>query len=164
LAPVIEHEGAPTLVVIAVDITERATGEIERRKLAQASKTKDELLANMSHELRTHLNAILGLSEALLEEVYGTLTEKQRASLNLIEQGGGPLFAIINDILDLARLESGKVELSLEPVDLRRIGDQAIAFVRDAAEAKRITLTSHFEPDLPMQRGDATRLRQVLVN
>src|SRR6185436_2338239 len=88
-------------------------------ELARAAVLKDEFLANMSHELRTPLNAILGLSEALQEEVYGPLTARQLNTLQNIEQSGRHLLALINDILDLAKVEAGKIELEYESLDIQ---------------------------------------------
>ncbi|VAW37632.1 hypothetical protein MNBD_CHLOROFLEXI01-5346, partial [hydrothermal vent metagenome] len=97
-------------------------------KLAKALRTKDEFLANMSHELRTPLNAILGKTEILSEGIHGTITEKQAASLQVIEESGRHLLKLINDILDLAKIEAGKVQLDIQPVSLAHLSERALQF------------------------------------
>ncbi|MCB0153056.1 MAG: sensor histidine kinase, partial [Caldilineaceae bacterium] len=98
------------------DITARREAEqalVQAKDVAEsAARAKDEFLAVMSHELRTPLNSIMGLSEALLEEVYGPLTERQQRSLRMIAAGGGRLSEIVSDVLDLSRLEAGAIELA----------------------------------------------------
>jgi PAS domain S-box-containing protein len=133
-------------------------------ELARATRLKDEFLANMSHELRTPLNAILGLSEALLEEVYGTLTDKQRKSLVTIEQSGNHLLELINDILDLSKIESGKMELQVELTNLAQVCDSSLTFIKQQAHKKQIKLGSRISPDLGEIELDKRRIHQVLIN
>lgn len=133
-------------------------------ELARAARLKDEFLANMSHELRTPLNSILGLSEILLEEVFGSLTERQRQFLQTIEQSGEHLLALINDILDLSKIESGKVAIELGSVALDSVCQSSLNFVKEQARHKEIQLTYQIEQPLLEIEADERRLIQVLVN
>lgn len=133
-------------------------------ELARATRLKDEFLANMSHELRTPLNAILGISEGLLEEVYGCLNEHQRKAIGTVEKSGTHLLALINDILELAKIESGKLELNLSLVPLRNLCDSSLNVVRLIAQKKQIQLTEEI-PEVPYAvQVDDVRMRQVLIN
>ncbi|MEQ8383967.1 MAG: PAS domain S-box protein [Coleofasciculus sp. A1-SPW-01] len=133
-------------------------------ELAHATRLKDEFLANMSHELRTPLNAILGLSESLQEEVYGEITEKQRKSLATIEKSGRHLLELINDILDLAKIESGKLELNLTAVRISQLCDASLSLIKPLALDKNITLSGNIAAGLGTILGDERRLQQVLIN
>lgn len=133
-------------------------------ELARAARLKDEFLANMSHELRTPLNSILGLSEVLLEEVFGNLTDRQRQFLQTIEQSGRHLLNLINDILDLSKIEAGKIELELGSVDLHSICLSSLRFLREQAQHKQIQLTYHVDERIAEIEADERRLLQVLVN
>ncbi len=137
----------------------RANAELER-----ASRAKDEFLANMSHELRTPLNSILGLSESLLEQRRGPLNEQQQNSLRIIESSGQHLLELINDILDLSKIEAGMFNIHLEPVSVDDTCRSCLAFVQDPAARKSITLT--YTNDAPAARilADPRRLKQMLVN
>ncbi|HEY9649981.1 MAG TPA: response regulator, partial [Coleofasciculaceae cyanobacterium] len=133
-------------------------------ELARATRLKDEFLASMSHELRTPLNAILGLSEALQEEVYGSLTERQRKSLTTIEKSGQHLLELINDILDLSKIESGKLDLQLSPVSLPSLCESSLTFIKQQAHQKTIKLNYKITEGVEEVEVDERRLRQVLVN
>ncbi len=161
--------------VLVYDITERKQAEerlkesnerisLANAELARATRLKDEFLANMSHELRTPLNAILGLSEALQEEVYGELTPKQSRSIATIEQSGKHLLELINDILDLSKIESGKMELQLVSVPIETLCESSLTFVRQQAQQKAIALKSHIAEGIEKIEVDERRMRQVLVN
>jgi PAS domain S-box-containing protein len=160
---------------LVYDITERKQAEAQLREsnerislanaeLARATRLKDEFLASMSHELRTPLNSILGLSEALQEEVYGELTQRQRKSLATIEQSGKHLLELINDILDLSKIESGKMALQISPVSLENLCQSSLTFIKQQAHQKQIALECHITPGLEEIAADERRLRQVLVN
>jgi signal transduction histidine kinase/CheY-like chemotaxis protein len=142
------------------------TRELERanRELTRAARLKDEFLANMSHELRTPLTAVLGLAEALRDRVYGELNEKQIRALETIERSGAHLLALINDILDISRIEAGKLELEILPVSPAGVCEAGLRMVRGAAEKKRVTLVSRLEADPGAFPADERRLRQILVN
>ena len=130
-----------------------------------ASRAKSQFLANMSHELRTPLNAILGFSEVLERGIAGSLNDRQTEYAGLIHQSGQHLHNIINDILDLAKVDAGKFELHEEAgVDGRQIAQASIALVRDHAETGHIRLSSDIHDDLPRLIADGTRLKQILLN
>ncbi|MDX2215160.1 MAG: response regulator [Oculatellaceae cyanobacterium bins.114] len=133
-------------------------------ELARAARLKDEFLANMSHELRTPLNSILGLTEVLLEEVFGSLSDRQRQFLQTIEQSGQHLLALINDILDLSKIESGKMKIELGSVSLDSVCHSSLNFVREQARYKEIRLTCTIDATISEIEADERRLMQVLVN
>jgi PAS domain S-box-containing protein len=159
----------------ARDITEKRTAEIAMRQLHegltranaeldQAGRLKDEFLANMSHELRTPLNAILGLSEALLEQLGGSLNPRQVKSVTTISSSGAHLLTLINDILDLSKVESGKLELNPEPVDVWEFCESCLLFVRTQAMQKDISVEFNNDDNLETVVADPKRLKQILVN
>jgi PAS domain S-box-containing protein len=133
-------------------------------KLAKALRAKDEFLANMSHELRTPLNAILGKSEILQEGIHGQLTEKQASSLQVIEQSGRHLLELINDILDMAKIEAEKVTLDIQTVPLDTLCESSLQFVRQMAHKKQIKLQASIDHSLTSCQGDERRLKQILIN
>jgi|GEM_PF-392062 len=145
---------------------EERTAELSlaNAELARAARLKDEFLANMSHELRTPLNAILGLSEAVLEGVYGPLTEKQRKSLQNIGEAGQHLLSLVNDILDVAKAEAGKLELQMGPVAVRDLCQVSLGLVRQIANQKRLQVSLDIDEQVESFEGDQRRLKQVLVN
>jgi len=159
----------------ATDITQRKLVEEQLQKtneelaiintqLVRATRLKDEFLASMSHELRTPLNSILGFSEALLDEVYGELTPKQAKSLKSIEKSGRHLLELINDILDLAKIESGKVELQIAPTSIPHLCQSSLVLVQQLAEHKNIQLSLQVAEGLREIAVDERRMRQVLIN
>ena len=133
-------------------------------QLERAARLKDEFLANMSHELRTPLNAILTLSESTIEGVYGALNERQTQSLEMIAESGQHLLALINDILDLTKIEAGKVELAIEPLEVEEICAASLRMVRQIAQTKRLRIISTIDPLVEMVAADPRRLKQILVN
>jgi len=137
---------------------------IANAELRRAARLKDEFLVNMSHELRTPLNAILGMSEALQEEVYGSLNERQRNSLGTIERSGRYLLALIDDILDLSRIEAGKLQLHIGPVSVESVCRASLQLVRPEAEKKQLTLSSTLDGGVTTVLADELRLRQILIN
>lgn len=132
--------------------------------LARATRLKDEFLANMSHELRTPLNAILGMTEGLQEHVFGDLNQQQFKALKTIEQSGFHLLDLITDILDIARVEAGQLELNYTPTTVAALCQSSLTFVRQQAIAKRIQLETKLPPNLPNLQVDERRIRQVLIN
>ena len=150
------------------DITERKATEAALRRtnaeLERATRLKDEFLANMSHELRTPLNAILGMTEGLQEEIFGPLNERQQHSLATIERSGNHLLALINDVLDLAKIEAGQVELDFSAINVSLLCSASVTFVKQQAHKKRQRLETHIPGGLPDLYGDDRRLRQVLIN
>jgi PAS domain S-box-containing protein len=143
----------------AEETLQRANSE-----LARAARTKDEFLANMSHELRTPLNAILGMSEGLREEIRGPLNPRQQDALKLIESSGRHLLMLINDILDLSKVEAGRMDLFTEIMSVSEICQSSLMFVRDLALKKSLTLTFQMNDHLAMMEVDPKRLKQMLVN
>jgi signal transduction histidine kinase len=138
--------------------------ESANRSLEAASRHKSEFLANMSHELRTPLNAIIGFSEALTERMFGELNEKQDEYLRDIYASGQHLLSLINDILDLSKIEAGRMELHLTEFDLPQAIDNAVTLVRDRAARRGIALHQMVDPRLGPIRGDERKIKQVLLN
>jgi len=133
-------------------------------QLEAASRHKSEFLANMSHELRTPLNAIIGFSEVLNERMFGELNEKQEEYLRDIHASGQHLLSLINDILDLSKIEAGRMELELADFDLPSAIDNALILVRERASRRGITLGSTIDPRLGTIGGDERKVKQVLLN
>jgi signal transduction histidine kinase len=140
--------------------------EIEEkgRELEIASKHKSQFLANMSHELRTPLNAILGYTELILDRIYGDIPEKAHAVLQRVQVNGRHLLGLINDVLDLSKIEAGQLTLSLGDYSLGDVVNGVVAAVEPLAAEKRLGFRAEVAPDLPPGRGDERRLSQVLLN
>ncbi|MFZ4730757.1 MAG: PAS domain S-box protein, partial [Pseudanabaena sp.] len=138
--------------------------ELTNAELLRATRLKDEFLANMSHELRTPLNAILGMTEALQEQILGDVNEKQLKALKTVENSGMHLLSLINDILDLAKIESGQLQLDCTPTNVALLCQSSITFIQTQALNKRIQLETKIASDLPEIRVDERRIRQVLLN
>jgi signal transduction histidine kinase/HAMP domain-containing protein len=134
------------------------------RQLELASKNKSEFLANMSHELRTPLNAIIGFSELLLERMFGDLTARQEEYVRDILSSGRHQLAVINDVLDISKVEAGRLDLDRSTFSVAQIVDDAVAFVRARATQRRIDLSEQLAPDLGEIEADQRKLKQVLVN
>ncbi|WP_341736594.1 GAF domain-containing protein [Microcoleus sp. CAWBG640] len=137
---------------------------ISNQELARATRLKDEFLANMSHELRTPLNAILGMTEALQDEIFGAINERQIRALQTVEHSGNHLLSLINDILDLAKIESGQVELNCSPTAVDSLCQSSLTLVKQQALQKRIQLQVKIPANLPEIVLDERRIRQVLIN
>lgn len=133
--------------------------------LEEASRLKSEFLSSMSHELRTPLNAIIGFSEILKDGMAGELSQQQRIYLGHVFEGGNHLLSLINDILDLSKIEAGKMELSLESVDLQALLADSLLVVADKARGKRVRLLTELSPSLHEDvKADPRRVRQILHN
>jgi predicted ATPase/signal transduction histidine kinase/CheY-like chemotaxis protein len=130
----------------------------------QANQFKSEFLANMSHELRTPLNAILGMSEGLQDEVFGVVNDRQQKSLRIISKSGNHLLALINDILEISKIEAGKLELDVAAVVIKQLSNSSLSFVQQQALQKEIHLTSNYQENLGTIEVDERRIRQVLIN
>jgi signal transduction histidine kinase len=118
----------------------------------------------MSHELRTPLNAILGYAELLVDGIYGQLTERPRGVLERIQNNGRHLLALINDVLDLAKIEAGQLTLTLEDYNLPEVVRSVVTATEPLAVAKGLKFAATLQDDLPMAHGDARRVSQVLLN
>jgi len=138
--------------------------EAANRELAAASQHKSEFLANMSHELRTPLNAIIGFSEVLSERMFGELNEKQEEYSKDIHASGQHLLALINDILDLSKIEAGRMELELTEFDLPTALDNALMLVRERAQRRSLTLHKDVDAGVGQIQGDERKIRQVVLN
>jgi signal transduction histidine kinase len=141
------------------DELRRLYGELET-----ASRHKSEFLANMSHELRTPLNAIIGFSQVLRERMFGEITEKQEEYLDDILSSGNHLLSLINDVLDLSKVEAGQVELEVAAFSLREALERGAVMVRERAINSGVELSFELAPDVDIVRGDERRVRQVLFN
>ena len=161
------HHGE-LLVLAMEDVTERRRAEEEAARAREASetanRTKSLFLANMSHELRTPLNAILGYSEMLQEDAAERGLEAFGADLERINAAGRHLLALINDILDLSKIEAGKMELFLESFDVAELIDDVACTIRPLVEKNADTLLIELAPGLGVMRADQTKVRQALFN
>ena len=166
LSPLETEEG--TLVSSAIrDITDRkvieSTLQEKNVELANAMQAKDRFLASMSHELRTPLNAIIGFTGTLLMKLPGPLNADQEKQLRTVQTGAKHLLALINDLLDLAKIESGKVDLKLVPTDCREVIDEVAASLRQHAESKGLEFTVAVPLGLTV-RTDRRALSQIVIN
>jgi signal transduction histidine kinase/DNA-binding response OmpR family regulator len=134
-----------------------------KEEAERGSKFKDQFLSTMSHELRTPLNAVLGFSDLLADERYGPLNERQHRYVNHIHTGGKHLLNLISDILDLSKIEAGRMELALESLSIETTLGEVLSVMQPLADRKSHALTKHNEPGL-LVRADATRFKQVLMN
>jgi signal transduction histidine kinase len=134
------------------------------RSLEEASRHKSQFLANMSHELRTPLNAILGFSELLLDGIYGDPPEKMRSAVVRIQRNGRHLLGLINDVLDLSKIEAGQLRLSLADYSVEELVNDVYTSVESLAAEKNLGLRIAVPPGLPPARGDERRLAQALFN
>jgi signal transduction histidine kinase len=134
------------------------------RQLAEASQHKSQFLANMSHELRTPLNAILGYTELILDSIYGDVPEKARGVLDRIQRNGRHLLGLINEVLDLSKIEAGQLVLSLADYSLKNVVETVFTAVEQLAKEKKLAFTFDVASDLPRGHGDERRLTQVLLN
>jgi signal transduction histidine kinase len=151
--------------VIAIENV-RLFDEIQNksRQLEVASQHKSQFLANMSHELRTPLNAILGYTELILDSIYGDAPEKMRAVLERVQTNGKHLLGLINDVLDLSKIEAGQLVLSLADYSIQDMVHGVYVAVEPLASSKRLGFKVDVPKDLPPARGDDRRLSQVLLN
>ncbi|MFP4541980.1 MAG: PAS domain S-box protein, partial [Opitutales bacterium] len=153
----------------AEQLNRRLQTEIERsrtlaREAESANHAKSHFLANMSHELRTPLNAILGLTESLLAGSLGPLEPRQGDALQIVERSGRHLLELISDVLDLAKIEAGKLDLAHRPTELPPLARACLEMMTPLARAKRLDLRAEVPDDLPPCRFDERRIRQILLN
>jgi signal transduction histidine kinase len=145
---------------------QRALAELSRkgRQLEVASEHKSHFLANMSHELRTPLNAIIGFSQVLRQRMFGPINEKQEEYLDDILSSGNHLLSLINDVLDLSKVEAGQVELEVASFSLREALERGVVMVREPATKHDVRLSLELAPGIDLVEGDERRLRQVIFN
>ena len=136
----------------------------KNRELEEASRMKSEFLANMSHELRTPLNAIIGFSEVLVDGLLGEMTDQQRGFIADIYSSGKHLLSLINDILDLSKVEAGKMTLDLEPVQVYSLFANSLSIIREKAAAREVRLVMDAPKELGSIRSDARKIKQIVYN
>ena len=145
---------------------ERTSAElaVARDRAEAADRIKSAFLATMSHELRTPLNSIIGFTGILLQGLAGPLNAEQQAQLGMVQGSARHLLALINDVLDISKIEAGELKVGHTPFDLRAVIDRALAVVRPSADAKGLRLTSRLDPRIAGAVGDARRVEQILLN
>ncbi|MDY7225832.1 response regulator [Hyalangium rubrum] len=150
---------------LATDLAISKRNEEERAREAEAAaRLKSEFLANFSHEIRTPLNGIIGYCDLLMREEGNRLTAHGRRDLSVVKTNAKTLLALINDILDLSKIEAGRVEVVVERVDLQELGEECLATVREYLKGKDVDLTINVEERARYLRSDALKLRQVMLN
>ena len=176
VAPVLNELGDITnFIAIKNDVTDRIrseeeikqkNAELEKARLSaeSANRAKSEFLANMSHELRTPLNAIMGFSEVLLNDMAGPVADNQKEYINDILESGKHLLSLINDILDLSKIEAGKMELELSEVPLNDLIEGSLYMIREKAIKHRINLQTDLQEDIGLVTVDERKIKQVLFN
>lgn len=149
--------------VIERDMLEK---ELEEAKIIAetASRTKSDFLSNMSHELRTPLNAVIGFSEVLRDEAFGPLNDKQKEYIIDVLDSGKHLLSLINDILDLSKVEAGKMELELSEFDLRLLLQNCLTFIKEKAMKHSISLSCEVADDIVSITADERKMKQVIFN
>jgi protein-histidine pros-kinase len=164
----LDLQGKLTFLVILRDITARQQAEqmlLEKHaELERAIQTKDRFLATMSHELRTPLNAIIGFTGTLLMRLPGPLTADQEKQLTTVQRSARHLLSLINDLLDLAKIESGRVDLRLEPVNCREVIEEVANNLRPLAAAKNLQLTTILPEEHVVLQTDRRALSQIVIN
>ncbi len=152
---------------VAVAIDNARSYELSQqlvKELREVDQLKSQFLANMSHELRTPLNSIIGFSRVILKGIDGAITDMQQQDLTAIYNSGQHLLGLINDILDLARIEAGKMELNFEEVHIGELVTSVMSTAKGLVKEKPIQLLQKISDDMPAVRGDTMRVRQVLLN
>lgn len=138
--------------------------EAAKREADRANQVKSDFLSKMSHELRTPLNAVIGFSEMLLERMVGNLTPKQDEFVRDIRESGRHLLVLVNDILDIARIEAGRMELHITETDLNEVVEGARVTLRPQMVQKHLTFSSTVDPRAALIHADQVRVRQILYN
>ena len=138
--------------------------DVKSQELRKADKHKSEFLANMSHELRTPLNAILGYTELILDDIYGKVPTRIREVMERLEKNGSHLLRLINDVLDISKIEAGQLELTLEEYAFQETVQTVLTSLEPLAAEKELRLQTRIAPHLPYGNGDQQRIAQVLVN
>lgn len=149
---------------VIVDVTDRKEVELENDLLAKATKAKNEFLANMSHELRTPLSAILAMTDGLRQKLFGETTPKQEECLSIVEQSGMHLLDLINEVLELAKNETGQMDLEISHFDVKKTCESSIRLVAQQAEDDNIQLVLNVPDNMAKVEADEKRIRQLLIN
>jgi PAS domain S-box-containing protein len=162
-----------TLNVELEDRVRMATADLEQQnlrlqwqsnELEKAYRLKSEFLASMSHELRTPINALIGYTSLMLDRIYGELTKQQEEGLKRIQNASNHLLVLINDILDLAKIEAGKMPVHLEPMHLRTVIAEVAAHMEPQIKKKHLEFASDVDPDTPVMFSDRTKVKQIVLN
>ena len=140
------------------------TQRIAKSEMERALRIKNEFLANMSHELRTPLNSILGISESLEEQIAGTLNERQLRYVGIVKESGRHLLDLINDILDLSKIEAGRMELDIRSITVDKLCQSSLRMVKELAQKKSLNISYRLHEEVKIVLGDERRLKQSLVN
>jgi len=149
----------------AEELAEQAAElEARTRELAEANETKTKFLRTMSHELRTPLNSVIGFTQLMLQGLAGPLTDEQRKQLEMVNASGHHLLSLVNDLLDLSRIEAGAVEYEHAPIDVATLSAEVVDSVRAIAEAKGLALEMDVPDPAPRLVSDYKRVRQILLN
>lgn len=166
--PIFDDKGnVIQMIEYCLDITERKKAEklfVENERLIAADKAKSEFLANMSHEIRTPLNTSIGFSQLLKLGMAGQLNEKQRHYVDSVLTSNQFLLTLINDILDLSKIEAGKIELVPEMMPVHEIVIETISFIKEKASRQNVILKSELDPELEFIKADKQRFKQILFN
>ncbi|WP_164101536.1 sensor histidine kinase [Candidatus Laterigemmans baculatus] len=163
----VEFEHQTCLVGFGIDTSDRMEREAERekrRRAEAADRLKSSFLATMSHELRTPLNSIIGFSGILLQELPGPLNAEQQKQLEMVQSSARHLLALVNDLLDISKIEANQLEVAHEPFDLQRSIGKVIQLVEPMAAAKHLQLRVEVADDLGETMGDERRFEQILLN
>jgi len=164
----IELGNRKVLQAAIYDIGDRKATEtqlLQAKEEAEAgSRAKSEFLATMSHELRTPLNAVLGLSQLMRQEIFGTLNDKQKEYISCIQSSGEHLLSLINDILDLSKVEAGKEQLCFVPLDIKELCEYCLVMVREQANDRGLKITLDIAPPVRICIADERRCKQMLLN
>ncbi|MBW4539441.1 MAG: PAS domain S-box protein [Myxacorys chilensis ATA2-1-KO14] len=169
VGPILDEKNRATAVsIITRDITQQKNYEAElaakNLELERASQLKSDFLANMSHELRTPLTSILGFSSILQKQIFGDLNPKQQLYIHQINQSGHHLLGLINDVLDLSKVEAGQMRLDIAPLVVSELCESTLAIVDEQAKMRDLTVNYLIQPDLEPLMADELRVRQMLLN
>ncbi|MBV8303337.1 MAG: hypothetical protein JOZ04_03950, partial [Acidimicrobiia bacterium] len=150
--------------LVETEASARREAEEAQRRLEKVSAQRSEFLARMSHELRTPLNAVIGFSDVLADGLFGHLNDRQSEYVDDIRDSGRHLLGLVDDVLDLSKVEAGRLELTVSPVDVCQVVESSVTLFREQAARHRIRLVVDTDPTLSVIEGDERKIRQVVVN